>query len=252
MKTKKNLLVACFVGLALTFGIAGAAFAGPNPGTGITDSPHDLASRVAGEDRICAFCHTPHHATDASLHDYMPLWSRDLGPSSYTGYASSTYDAGNLGYIAEDQLRGPSRLCMSCHDGSIAIDAYYGSAGNTADPLMTDTDEYGHWGIAQTNGLSNDHPIGFDYEAVAQDALDADGDPLTVGSGLDKEIVYLPNAVFDSGVTVAEVLYEDTTWGENVMTCSTCHDVHNTKNNEFNLLYGLQADSSFCLTCHAK
>lgn len=242
MKTKKNLLVACFVGLALTFGIAGTAVADLAAGTGIAGSKHDMTSvALSGtttETRICAFCHTPHHAEMFAGQDYMPLWSRpDMGATGFAQYDSATFDAANIDGIGDitDPMNGPTRLCMSCHDGVVAIDSYYGSTGTLTS--VRDDDTWGGISIVDGFGLSNDHPVGFDYIQVAAQ---------------DDEIIATPTFA-SSGVAVADVLYADQTFvGEMVMTCSTCHDVHNTKNTEDYFLYETNDGSALCLTCHDK
>ena len=59
---------------------------------------------------VCAYCHTPHNA-DPNI----ALWNRDLPAVTYQLYASSTLQA------ALDQPTGSSRLCLSCHDGILAM-----------------------------------------------------------------------------------------------------------------------------------
>lgn len=250
MKTKKSLLVACFVGLALTFGIAGAAMADLAPATGIVGSKHDM-NKWAADDygRVCAFCHTPHHAVkdidslDGVTERYAPLWSRELTAMDYEtdGYYSETLE---MDTVSGDVLVGPSRLCMGCHDGVVAIDAYYGSAGTEtlvggdAFPSEASSGTLSSIGVAAGSGLTNDHPIGFVYDDVA--ATDVEIKP--------------SSSVFGSkGVKVSDVLYNG------YMTCATCHDVHNSKltvdNSDDNsgwFLYGPQTGSAFCLTCHDK
>ncbi|PLX98843.1 MAG: hypothetical protein C0622_11320 [Desulfuromonas sp.] len=269
MKTRK--VVATLCAIALSFGFASSAFAGALPGTGITGSPHDLSTAtgsamVPGEVRLCAVCHTPHHGEDDANADYLPLWSRAAFLDSYIGYQSVTTEidpGGTSGYgtVYSDPLRGPSRLCMSCHDGDVAIDAYYGSAGGAAG-VATSDDLWGGWEIGELgysfanlsgpgDGLSNDHPIGFDYESV-----------VAADNGGDGELHPSTNT-FDNGDAIADHLTLDPITLEEVMTCATCHDVHNTDNVATTvaagdtytgnyLLYGDQAGSSFCLTCHDK
>lgn len=237
MKTKKNLLVACFVGLALTFGVAGVSVAGITPGSGIVDSKHDMrgyAEANGGErdqfERVCAYCHTPHHAVEDLDADYMPLWSRTVTSEVFVEYDSTTIDGVQAGI---DPVMGPSRLCMGCHDGAVAIDAYYGDAGTAT---MVEGDAFLEIGVGLNGDLSNDHPIGFDYNDVA----------------LADDEINDASAAFSGGATVADVLYDDG-FGGAIMTCATCHDVHNGPTvNEGWFLYGLQADSEFCVTCHAK
>ena len=82
----------------------------------IANSKHDLSVsspnpiRAIDEERICIFCHTPHN-TDPQT----PLWNRHSPTTHYRIYRSSTTDA------RIDQPSGPSKMCLSCHDGSLAI-----------------------------------------------------------------------------------------------------------------------------------
>ncbi|WP_240732079.1 hypothetical protein [Geobacter sp. FeAm09] len=84
--------------------------------------------------RVCAFCHTPHHAaTSTNVSDYLPLWSRATDTTVFTtAYASSTINAAELQETTSDKAIGPTRLCMSCHDGTIAPDQHYGNTGTAA------------------------------------------------------------------------------------------------------------------------
>ena len=125
---KKILLALSLVALSAV------AFAAPgDPGTGVLASVHDMrtatgsgpGSDFGGNDRVCAFCHTPHHAYQGSdPNEYYPLWSRTLDGENFAPYASSTINAIDW---ASDVAIGPTRLCMSCHDGTIAVDQHYGS-----------------------------------------------------------------------------------------------------------------------------
>src|SRR5262249_52548917 len=99
---------------------------------------------------ICIFCHTPHNANPAA-----PLWNQTLSSATYTPYTSSTM-------VATAGLpTGSSKLCMSCHDGTVALgnllNAGTGAAGQiamsgTAGGKMTGTS------LLSTN-MINDHPI---------------------------------------------------------------------------------------------
>ena len=240
MKTKKNLLVACFVGLALTVGIAGVSMAGLAPGTGIVDSKHDMRGYAEANggardqfERVCAYCHTPHHAVEDLDADYMPLWSRTVTSEIFTEYDSVTFEGFNT---LVDPVVGPSRLCMGCHDGAVAIDAYYGAPGTAT---MVEGDAFLEIGVGLNGDLSNDHPIGFDYEQAVLDDVSQE--------------INVSSTVFGGGSkTIAEVLYDDG-FGGAIMTCATCHDVHNSPGVVDGwFLYGEQANSAFCTTCHNK
>ena len=75
---------------------------------------------------VCAFCHTPHHAYQGTNPtNYYPLWSRTLDVQNFTPYRSATINAIDW---AADIAIGPTRLCMSCHDGTIALDQHYGKS----------------------------------------------------------------------------------------------------------------------------
>ena len=212
--SKKSFLAGIAI-LAIMLGGASAALAGLAPGTGVVDSKHDMnvylpANGGAADTygRVCAFCHTPHHAVEDVNADYMPLWSRTVTAQTFQGYidaGSGTLDA--VYTAAADPVSGPSRLCMSCHDGVVAIDAYYGFGGTAA---LVEGDAFGEIGVAFERSLMNDHPIGFDYPTVA--AGDAEINPETT--------------MFIGGTKlISDVLYPDGS-GNQVMTCATCHDVH--------------------------
>lgn len=239
---KTRMIIAALCTIALSFGFALTSFAGPTPGSGIVLSKHDMNSWISANagtsgatpdayGRVCAYCHTPHHAVEDLNADYMPLWSRSVTAEVFTEYDSPTIDGLVLGV---DNVVGPSRLCMGCHDGAVAIDAYYGSTGT---PGLTEGDAFGEIGVGLNGDLTNDHPIGFDYNAVA----------------LADDEINDATATFVGGTkTVAEVLYDDG-FGGAIMTCATCHDVHNSAGVvDAWFLYGEQTGSGLCVTCHDK
>lgn len=228
-KMKKLLIALCAVALSAT--VSFAATNSYTPGSGIVGSPHDMTlldDVPDAQGRVCAYCHTPHHAEDASLSDYMPLWTKPLTQEVFMPYTSATLDA----VVSLDVVDGPSRLCMSCHDGVVAYDSYYGKAGN--DVLVGDF--YNEYAVGTGGILMNDHPIGFNYLDVAT-ADNEINDAATPFMGSTK------------GVTIADVLWDGTTF-----TCASCHDVHNSANTVMDayFLYAPQADSQICRSCHAK
>jgi len=182
----------------------------------ITGSAHDFSGQtwnVSGE--ICLPCHTPHGA-NISVVD-SPLWNHAVTVATFQVYQSSTINATDIG-----QPSGRSKLCLSCHDGTVALDSYGGRTGTRfisgADLIGTD--------------LRNDHPISFTYNdalAVADRGLFP---PSTKASGL-------------GGTVQANLLFA------NKMECSSCHDVHNTAGIA-SLLRKSNAGSALCLTCHDK
>ncbi len=226
---KRYLIIFLFVAVAAFW--ATQVLAGAAPGTGIVGSKHDmnLVSNADTQNRVCAFCHTPHHALQDATADYLPLWSHELTSQTFTDYDSVTFDGG--GHKAADTLTGPSRLCMSCHDGAVAVDQHYGMPGTD----VRSGDSWGEIAVGAGGDLSNDHPIGFDYTAVA--------------GVVDDEIRLATSPV---GVNPKVDTISDLLWDGQWMTCASCHDVHNTDANEDYFLYGPQANSDFCLICHDK
>ncbi|MFZ5049387.1 hypothetical protein ACOY49_26805, partial [Klebsiella pneumoniae] len=60
----------------------------------------------------CIFCHAPHNVQP----NILPLWDHGLSSQSYVTYTSSTYNAG-----PGTPGAGSSKLCLSCHDGTVAV-----------------------------------------------------------------------------------------------------------------------------------
>ena len=98
---------------------------------------------------ICVFCHTPHNANPA-----IPLWNQTLSSGqTYNPYTSTTMAA------ASGVPTGSSKLCLSCHDGTVAI----GKTGNKGQIAMQGVNAQGQLTGVSSLGtnLSDDHPISF-------------------------------------------------------------------------------------------
>jgi len=184
----------------------------------IEGSAHDF-SAIDADEQVCIFCHTVHDA-DTAVND-APLWNHQVTTRTYQVYNSPSMDA------TTSQPSGESRLCLSCHDGTVAVDSYGGNPGVIflGGELAVGADD-----------LENDHPVSFVYD----DALAAeDGElhaPSSTSSGL--------------GSTVSEDMLSN-----DRLECSSCHDVHNGESAEAvddALLVVSQTGSQLCLTCHDK
>ena len=188
---------------------------------------------ATGQFEICIACHTPHNAMDPALGDPVdkaPLWNHDITPQpGLGGYTIYTGPSGTMQAVT-GQPTGVSLLCLSCHDGTINIDAFGGGANAT--PIGAVPGNFG-------TGLDNDHPISF----VWTDAI----------SGLDGEL-YLPET--DLGPGGVLTIEEEMLFGVNgarSLECASCHDVHDTASTgNFYMLLVDNADSALCLTCHNK
>jgi predicted CXXCH cytochrome family protein len=244
---------------------AGAYIGSYTPGNGINGTPHDLgtahngmnfvASPADSLNRICIFCHAPHNtyrpfgtvggagpeAPDSSF-DYLPLWNHtlqeDLGYTMYdngTGAptsgakASQAIQLGLLGVPGSTSL-----LCLSCHDGSVAVNSYGNSDQPPASVSSGTTMMASGYLIGKDKYLGNHHPISFDYDQVQQN---------------DLEIREADTAMLTPLTFVREHLYGP---GNTMMECATCHSVHNTGNSGESLLWRSDQNSELCLTCHAK
>ena len=230
MKTMRNLLTLALATLfCLSF--AATSFAG------ISGTKHDMRLRTGVETQngeICIYCHSPHVEDIAAVSDYNPLWAADVQTATnFIPYYSATLDAAPIG----DPLVGPSRLCMSCHDGTIAIDsALNGSVMVNVGSTDLDPDRFL---VGNGATLTSDHPIGFNYVAVG-------GSGVGAGTGDDLEIKGADTPY--AGATIGAFLFDDGT--NDIMTCATCHDVHTDATDFF--LVTSNINSLLCLGCHDK
>jgi predicted CXXCH cytochrome family protein len=229
-------------------------------GMNYTAMPADTAPTAGGAARICIFCHAPHNAYRLSpanggpaagvgggpqagdAFDYLPLWNHTLQTNTaYSMYyagpgapASGSHAQQTLG----NQVPGSvSLLCLSCHDGSVAVNQY----GNLSQPVASRSGGGPTIGAAYVIGkdayLGNHHPIGFSWSVVASDTELRDPSVATLGTA----------------GTVASHFYSSATLGAtDVMECGTCHSVHNKGNTGESLLWRSDAQSRLCLTCHDK
>ena len=191
----------------------------------ITGSAHDFSADGYGTTEICAVCHTPHNA-DVTVAE-APLWDHELSAvGAYTLYSSSTFDA------AMAQPAGLSKLCLGCHDGTVAIENFGGvtTGTTTIDLAGTGTADLG-------TTLADDHPIGITYDAALAGTDGGLHDPTATVSGL-------------GGNIDADMLFGP---GNDQLECASCHDVHNAAGGgPVSLLRKDNNGSALCLTCHDK
>jgi len=180
----------------------------------ITGSEHDFSGAGFSGGEICVVCHAPHN--NVANVTGAPLWNHEVTQATFTVYTSDTLDATDV-----TQPDGQSKLCLSCHDGTVAIDSFGGATGTN---FVTGA------ALLDTN-LSNDHPISFTYNSALA-ALDGGlRDPSVATSGLGSTIA-------------ADMLFGGS------LECASCHDVHDDTIAPF--LRVSNAASALCLTCHDK
>ena len=207
--------------LAARVGVAGT----------LAGSAHDFSSVNGGvpgwnlDQKVCVVCHTPHNS-NTSVAD-APLWNHTVTASSFQMYTSPTLQATGLA------IGGPSKLCLSCHDGTVAIDSFGGAPTTTQ--MISSANNVGA-------DLRNDHPIGFTYDTnlVGKNpSLRDPGTAVTIGTGTTSKVGTIASNMLFSGK----------------MECSSCHDVHNTFTvgaKGSGMVKMGAAGSALCVACHNK
>ena len=233
---RKALVIAAVTVLA-TAGWASAQVAG---------TPHDLGTGAVGtkvkitgaapdpiNSQTCIFCHTPHGGQTKA-----PLWNRTLSSATYTLYSSDTLDSSPT-----QPVRAATTTCLSCHDGSVALDALLNVAGSTSfsgTGILTVTGGLaGNYTSKKLTGgpaalgtdFSNDHPIAIIYS--------------TSGTGL-----VAGNFATANKPKVGTLPLYGAGSADATVECGSCHDPHNNANTNF--LRMSNNGSALCITCHIK
>jgi len=268
-----------------------------------TTSTGAAAGRViysSTETQVCVFCHTPHGAstTDGGGNVLKaPLWNRTVpNPSTYAGYRSTSMDATNFDVLSSTstagQPEGSSKLCLSCHDGAIALSSVNVNAGQANVTLAQGT---GNLGTIPEGGdssspfynklsgntrnlgkdLTNDHPISVTFNNTL---ATNDGELRPVSNDSNQKWPATGTTVVGkrtSGIRPLAPLEPTGSSGEGQVQCASCHDPHvapsttNPENNaKFLRLNRFQTSASpsedsmtsafnasndiICLSCHQK
>lgn len=194
----------------------------------ITGSAHDFQGYTfVNNTQICEPCHVPHGATNATA---GPLWNHDdsTNAGTFTLYGTVAPPGSDLD-ATMGQPAGVSLLCLGCHDGSVNLDAFGGTAvGADGGVPIVATAFVGNGG-----NLGTDHPVSFTYNTA-----------LTV---LDPELNDPSDVAFPTALTLFGASSDQ-------LECGTCHDVHAGPSTTGNpkLLNRPLAASAICLDCHAK
>ncbi len=177
----------------------------------ISQSIHNLSVsgpgkiKAAGKNNICIFCHAAHHAEPSQA-----LWNKGKQATVYQPYSSSTAKA------SPGQPTGSSLLCLSCHDGTIAL----GKMKNKPEVAMAGGFRTLPPGPTQLGtDLRDDHPISFVYF----------NDPELAPAASLNGVVKLENGQ---------------------VQCVSCHDPHDNEFGKF--LVMSNQGGTLCTTCHTK
>jgi predicted CXXCH cytochrome family protein len=217
----RALVVLACLGTQCAVALAGS------PGN-VVGSRHDLslhggaASRATTETQPCVFCHTPHNANPA-----RQLWNHVASPATYTTYGSSSFQSGTspgtfntFAGTRAPQPVGSAKLCLSCHDGTVAVNATIndGTISIGGSSFVPATASLG-------TDLSNDHPVSFARSAA------------------DNQVVDPPPG---SAVSLER--------GTNYIQCVACHDPHSERADPTlgKFLVTANRGSAICVTCHRQ
>lgn len=176
----------------------------------IVGTKHDFSGEAWSLGQICLPCHTP-HSSDTSQPE--PLWNHDITGATYDLYDSPTL---------KEQVEQPgpkSIICLSCHDGTVALDSFGSNSGTT---FITDR------GFLDTD-LQDDHPIGVPWSHQYP--------------GLDCAQCHNP---YD------ETWQRPLPFYDGKIECLTCHEPHNAEGTAVGMLRVTPANSDLCQVCHAK
>jgi len=228
----------------------------------IAGGPHDLSNGSALRNtdatingQTCLFCHVPHGGNSS-----IPLWNRSpVTGAGYQLYSSTT--TSSVATVA-GVTNGVSGACMSCHDGSIAVDVLLNVNGT---PRPTGFVSFTRQGTAKAtysnsgSGLSNlmvsgpptlgsdlrnDHPVAITYE-LARAQTPAEFVTQTLLSGTNRITVGTTN-----GLPLFAPPGATGTTANATVECASCHNAHS--NTLGNFLRKANTGSAICLTCHIK
>jgi len=198
------------------------------PADSVLGSKHDLSAagpgpiKAATESRVCIFCHTPHRSTGDT-----PLWNHTMSSvTNYILFSSPTF----LSSVGQPQQPdGSSRLCLSCHDGTVAL----GMVNSQSAPIqmqngVTTMNAAGSSSSLGTD-LSGDHPISFVYNQALVNNL----------AGTD--------AALNPPTTLTGKVKLD---HNNKVQCTSCHNPHDDQFGNF--LAVDNTGSALCLNCHVN
>ena len=192
---------------------------------------HNLSSsgpgevRALGESEVCKFCHIPHNPVAAE-----PLWGQSL---SRAQYLTPSVREGGGAKTPAPQPDGSSRLCLSCHDGTVAL----GDVRGRAQPIPFASGQRlrpGQKGFLGTD-LTGSHPISFVVPAT---------DPDPAASERDMRLRSMQVAASDDDVNLDAA---------GKMQCTTCHEPHSDRYyqpGKVPRFWVKPTVEEVCITCH--
>ncbi len=178
-------------------------------------------SQVTGQAaQGCLYCHAPH----SGFAQGTALWNQKLTTTTYIPYTSSTYhQQGN----AQPTLGSDSNLCLSCHDGTIAVGQTIAYGQMIISGTVNGTDLVGGVDANNQHPLQPQHP--FSVVTPLKDSPDLIAS-LVQGKTGDPTVNLIKGNV----------------------ECTSCHDPHVENKDQVSTTF-LVRDSSkgqLCVACH--
>ncbi len=174
----------------------------------VRDTPHKLTGThgiTVPNQEVCRPCHTPHNSNTTVGY----LWNHQLSTATWTLNAGNPAD-----------LSTGSKLCLGCHDGTVALDSYGGATGSV---FISGTARLG-------TDLSGSHPVAVTYPTGTRyNQPDASGniaDPVVTPAG--------QYAALEDGK----------------VQCGSCHYAHGSRAPYGMFLRVDNTGSQLCMTCH--
>ena len=193
----------------------------------IMNSPHDFTAYNWSGGEVCIACHNPQNSNPSVT--VAPQWNHTLSSASYELYATTSLKAS----VGQPGMR--SKLCLSCHDGTVAVDSFGGTVGSGNTQYISSVNKVGF-------NLKDDHPISFRYDTALANLSGTLFDPSA------KSVIIGSGTTTKSGTVASLMLFDG---GQ--LECSSCHDVHNKYTvGTTGLLKVSAASSAICITCHNK
>ncbi len=162
---------------------------------------------------FCAYCHAPHTGMNTGL------WNQKLTTQNYSVYASDT----EKNRSTQPMLGDASNLCLSCHDGTVAVGATVAYGQVTTHGSMYSSDVFG-------SNMQPSHP--FSLMLPLKDNVDLVASLASKGKTADPTgAVKLINGNIE---------------------CTSCHEPHVQDKDpvSLNFLVRNSANGAMCLACH--
>ncbi|MBI5675411.1 MAG: hypothetical protein HZC48_06240 [Nitrospirae bacterium] len=217
----------------------------------IVNTKHNLSAagtgdiRAVAEQDVCVFCHTPHSALSVA-----PLWNHTLSNAVYQLYSSDTLLSPTSPAIQPDKS---SKLCLSCHDGTVALGSVV-NIGGAASTISMQQSGAAITALPQSSSsylgtdISGHHPISIEVNA---DLITDKQTQCNEGAVTFKVCLPLANQP-------VKLLPTDNAYGASSpprvgVQCASCHDPHRDPSPPVSLFLRV-GDSNdtdqLCTTCH--